>query len=390
MSEKSVAVVIPARDAEATLEACLRSLSVFTESGAVEEIVVVDDGSRDATKAIAESLGARLVQSPRPGGGAGMARNAGWITTSADYVWFLDSDCEASPGALGLLRAQLEDPDVGAAAGSYLNALPQHWLARRIQEEIEARHADLGSRTNVAASYSLLCRRQALEDVGGFDQGLLRAQDTDFSYRLRSVGWELAFCSDSLVAHHHHHSLASYARTQFWNAFWRLRVYRSAPRKLLGDGYSTWLDHTGPVLVMVLTAALSSLGACSVASTALGWNLLDQEWSRRLLTLAAATSLALVATTLPLAIRIASMRPRRGTHPATAALYHVAISVSRSFVHALGAASGIMVFVFGTSASKKPTSTAEQRSLESRAAIDEPRSHSRGRCTRVRSPKPRA
>ncbi|MHC4794349.1 MAG: glycosyltransferase, partial [Planctomycetota bacterium] len=87
-----VTVVIPARDAAATLGECLDSLLVILaspDSGLVR-IIVVDDGSRDETAAIARSRGVEVLRSG--GRGAAAARNAGIAAVSTELIWFVDAD----------------------------------------------------------------------------------------------------------------------------------------------------------------------------------------------------------------------------------------------------------------------------------------------------------
>jgi 4,4'-diaponeurosporenoate glycosyltransferase len=102
----SVSVVIPARDEEATvptLVASLRRLSVD-----VADIVVVDDGSRDATAAVARSAGAVVLPAgaPPPGWtGKAWACHVGAGATRGDLLLFLDADTVLAPEALdGLLE----------------------------------------------------------------------------------------------------------------------------------------------------------------------------------------------------------------------------------------------------------------------------------------------
>src|SRR4051794_19581940 len=104
----SVTVVIPAYNAERTLGSVLESLAGQTEPP--DEIVVVDDGSRDETVAIAERHGARVVRTDHSGF-AGGARNRGWAEARSDVVVFLDSDAIPAPGwGAGLRRALAEYP----------------------------------------------------------------------------------------------------------------------------------------------------------------------------------------------------------------------------------------------------------------------------------------
>jgi cellulose synthase/poly-beta-1,6-N-acetylglucosamine synthase-like glycosyltransferase len=106
-------VVIPARNAAATLPRVLQALAA--QEPAPVEVIVVDDGSTDSTAAVAEAHGARVVTT---GGGrfAGGARNAGWEAVTSDLVVFLDADVVPGSGwGSGFARAAREFP--GALVG---------------------------------------------------------------------------------------------------------------------------------------------------------------------------------------------------------------------------------------------------------------------------------
>ena len=98
-------MVIPARDEEATLPALLSSLRRL--STPVNEIVVVDDGSRDATATLARSAGATVLTATAPPSGwtgKAWACHVGAGATSGDLLLFLDADTTLAPDALdGLL-----------------------------------------------------------------------------------------------------------------------------------------------------------------------------------------------------------------------------------------------------------------------------------------------
>lgn len=101
-------VIIPAYNAQDVLEPCVAS--VLSQEGVEVEIVVVDDGSRDDTRAVAERLAAqdcRVRVVSKPNGGVSSARNAGLDVATGEAVLFVDADDALVPGALASLAARL-------------------------------------------------------------------------------------------------------------------------------------------------------------------------------------------------------------------------------------------------------------------------------------------
>ncbi len=105
-----LAVVVPARDEAEALPGLLASLARQRRPAA--EVVVVDDGSTDATAAVADAGGARVVSAPpRPAGwnGKQWACHVGFRSTSADVVCFVDADVELEPHALAWIAAEVQE-----------------------------------------------------------------------------------------------------------------------------------------------------------------------------------------------------------------------------------------------------------------------------------------
>ncbi len=125
----SVAVVVPARDEEATLPRLLASLRDLATP--VREVVVVDDGSSDDTAAVAVHGGATVVPAgtPPPGWtGKAWACDLGARSTGGDLLLFLDADVELGPGALEALLG------VHAEHGGLVSVQPFHRVVRAYEQ----------------------------------------------------------------------------------------------------------------------------------------------------------------------------------------------------------------------------------------------------------------
>jgi glucosyl-3-phosphoglycerate synthase len=129
-SKTTVAVVLPARDEEATVGEIVGAIrNELTGSAAplVDEVIVVDSGSSDATARVAAESGARVVAlddvladlPPRPGKGEAMWR--GVAATDADVVVFVDADLQAFDArfVVALLGPLLDDPAVQFVKAAY-------------------------------------------------------------------------------------------------------------------------------------------------------------------------------------------------------------------------------------------------------------------------------
>ncbi|MFO0903146.1 MAG: glycosyltransferase [Pirellulales bacterium] len=250
----AVTLVIPGRNCERTLSACLDAVTRLLAAGELSEIVFVDDGSTDATRAIAGRYPVRILEGG--GVGPGAARNLGWRAARTELVWFIDSDCVAEPDALQRLCACVSEPDVGGAGGSYANLRPDSTLACLIHEEIASRHRNMGDDVDFLGGFNVLYRRAALEAVEGFDEcevngpGAPGAEDCDLSFRLVQAGWRLKFDRQSRVGHFHPTSLRRYLRSQYLHGRFRVRLYFRHSGKMAGDDYSGLADHLQPPLAL--------------------------------------------------------------------------------------------------------------------------------------------
>ncbi len=123
----TVSLVLPAREVAATIGSVLDALAPLERAGLVDELLVVDAGSRDGTARIAAARGARVADESEllrefgPALGKGDAMWRGVAATSGDIVAFLDTDTEDFHAgfALGLLGPLVEAPGLAFVKGAF-------------------------------------------------------------------------------------------------------------------------------------------------------------------------------------------------------------------------------------------------------------------------------
>ncbi len=202
-----VSAIIPAFNREALVTDALNSLAAQTYSSI--QIVVVDDGSSDATAQVVKDWASAhpdqwvelICQS---NGGVSSARNAGLRKAQGEFIYFLDSDDIAEPFSIEFLHDALSTaPDKPFALGRVCNADMQGNI---IQEDYSGithlRSADL--LRNHWLLFAALYRRSALRGSGPFNVKLRMGEDTEFNWRVILVNGGGVLLDKVLGQRRHH------------------------------------------------------------------------------------------------------------------------------------------------------------------------------------------
>jgi GT2 family glycosyltransferase len=169
------------------------------------EIIVVDDGSRDATTEVCEELRGRLpnLRYVRNETNKGLAasRNRGLAIAEGDHILFTDDDCLPSAAWVERLSSALKQKPIvsGAVASTTTNFL-------RLCHNIAQFHAVMpgsrpGGHGEFFAGANMAFRRSVFDDLGLFDRDALYGEDTEMILRARSKGYSPEFVPDAVVTH---------------------------------------------------------------------------------------------------------------------------------------------------------------------------------------------
>ena len=187
-ADPSLAAVLIGRNEGARLIRCLASIRPLAG-----RIVYVDSGSSDGSVAAARAAGAEVVELDRRlPFTAARARNAGLDRLRQgevpDWVQFVDGDCEVQPGWIATARAFLEaNPRAAVACGRRRERFPEASVYNRLCDA----EWDTPVGEAFACGGDALMRREALDQIGGYNPALIAGEEPEMCVRLRAKGWQI-------------------------------------------------------------------------------------------------------------------------------------------------------------------------------------------------------
>ena len=196
----TVAIVIPALNAQAYIRETLQSVLALDYPADSLELIVVDDGSGDNTASIVrmtmQGTAWRWQLVASKGKGPSAARNTGWRLSQAEWIQFLDADDLLAPSKL---RVQLVNPAREDESVAVIYSPWQPWrqgtdgrwagASGIITPSVASQPLeDLMSENNFIATGSQVFRRSWLERMGGFDERRCLIEDVHLALRLAIAG----------------------------------------------------------------------------------------------------------------------------------------------------------------------------------------------------------
>lgn len=265
-----VSVVMPVLEEERYLEPAVRRVLEQEYDGEIE-IVLALGPSADRTHQIAEALAEsdpRIVLVENPTGRTPQGLNAAIAVTSHPYIVRVDAHGELPPGYIREV-VRLLDTTGAANVGGMMRVEGDSDFGRAVAVAMSSPLGIGGSKFHVGGEpgpartvYLGAFRREVLEELGGFDEHFVRAQDWELNYRIRQAGHTIWFTPHLAVTYRPRRDFAALRKQFFGSGQWRRQIVAAYPE-------SASFRYLAAPVVTAIVALGTLLGVLGVAGTTL-------------------------------------------------------------------------------------------------------------------------
>lgn len=197
-----ISVVIPSYNRREQVKNCINSLlnQTFKEKS---EIIVVDDGSIDGTEKIIKEY-PQIIFLKQNHKGAAAARNKGAFSAKGEFIFFLDSDCQADKNCLKELLKEINKDKNTAAVGCRIIGKTFGFFAKchdyAHYSNFMVPHRE---KRRFLCTSGILVKKEFFNEINGFNENLKIAEDEDLGLRLVEKGCNLIYQPKTVVYHFH-------------------------------------------------------------------------------------------------------------------------------------------------------------------------------------------
>jgi biofilm PGA synthesis N-glycosyltransferase PgaC len=274
-----VTVIVPVFNEEAVIVPAIRALLELRYPWF--DIVVVDDGSRDRTYAMASAMAGRYGNTmlrvvTKKNGGKASALNTGIAIAQSPYVLCMDGDSRLSPDTLRFAMRHFSNPRVAAVAGN-VKVVNRNNLWTRLQalEYIEGlnmprRAQGFMRAVNIVPGPIGVFRRDVLLRVGGYDADTY-AEDADLTLKILTDGWQIVYEDRAIAWTEAPEGLLDIIKQRYrWTrgilqAIGKRRDWLTSPR----GGIAVWISLLSLFFEAIIWPAVNVLGNLLFATAAL-------------------------------------------------------------------------------------------------------------------------
>ena len=265
--DRFVTVMIPAFNEERVIERAVRTVLASTEVRI--EVIVIDDGSKDATSAV---VARAFADDPRvrlltlENGGKARALNRGLEIAAAPIVVALDADTQFEPTTIARLARWFDDPNLGAVAGNAKVGnrvnLVTRWQALEYitAQNLERRALGRLNAITVVPGAVGAWRAEAIASVGGYPPDTL-AEDQDLTIAIQRAGWRITYDQYAVAWTEAPETFRGLAKQRFRWAYGTLQCLWKH-RAAIGGSHPRglgWIGLPQAIVFQILLAAISPI-----------------------------------------------------------------------------------------------------------------------------------
>ena len=255
----SISVIIPNHNNAATIGKCLAGVLASKYSNF--EVIVVDDGSTDNSKAEIKKFPCRLIELDKQTGAA-RARNIGARHSRGELLFFTDADCVLEKETLATAAISSATAGIGTIIGGTYTVRPYDQGFFNSFQSLYIHHSETKScaAPDYLATHALAINRSVFEKNGGFDENFMPIlEDVEFSHRMKKNGFKLRIDPHIQVRHIFNFSLFRSLGNAIRKAsYWTLYSLRN--HDLLTDSGTASIELKVNVVSMFLILALTAYG----------------------------------------------------------------------------------------------------------------------------------
>jgi O-antigen biosynthesis protein len=234
-----ISVVVCSYNGSRTIEECLAGISRLRYPS--YEVIVVDDGSTDATAEIARGFDVKLISTEN--GGLSRARNIGWQNARGEIVAYIDDDATPDADWLSYLAIGYRSGEFAGMGGPNIQPYDDDALAHCVASApggpIHVLTSDRVAEHIPGCNMSF--RRHVLEEIGGFDTRFrIAGDDVDICWRVQDAGYVIGFHAGAMVWHHRRNRVKIYWKQQLNYGRAEAMLERKWPQKYNSAGHALW------------------------------------------------------------------------------------------------------------------------------------------------------
>lgn len=248
-----VSILIPTLNVGHTIGDVLNSLFNLRYPNDKYEVIILDSFSSDDTKDIALKYPLKFYQIK---GTPPVVYNFILNKIKGDFIALADGDAIVDENWLNCLMDCFNEPDIKGAGGLCLTWNKDKLVPRSIGYELQDRYERMPSEISRIATMNVIYKKDVIQEVGGFNEKLPIAYDTDIGHKIKGRGYRIIFEPSAIVYHFNRPTLKSFYKQQYIYGKNVPKLYLKNRKIARGDEVTNLWMNSQPFIYSILLVSL--------------------------------------------------------------------------------------------------------------------------------------